>query len=130
MIIDISNEIITILDAELVGLATISSPNQDEVVEFPHVTFSEEENIANELTFDTSGEQHNDMSFEIEIYTTGDTKMTDAKVIRNKIDTVLNGLGLRRNFSQSIPNFLDKHVYRYVLRYACTVDETKTIYRR
>jgi len=130
MIIDITNELLTLIKTELVGIASISTPNNGKVASFPTVTFRELENLANFQTIDTGGEKHSDLSFEIEIYTEGSTQMTDAKNIRDIIDLTMTQNGLHRTFSENIPNFMDSSIYKYVLRYACTIDQAKRIYRR
>lgn len=130
MIVDITNELLTLIKNDLSGVATVSAPNPKEVPTFPHVTFRELNTVDREDTIDTSGVKHNDLDFEVEIFTDGDTQQSDAKSIRNAIDLVLSQKGLRRNFSDNIPNFLDERLYRYVMRYSCTVDHAKKVYRR
>ena len=131
MIIDITNELLTDITLALDGIAKISTPNGDfEIANFPYVTFHEMSNIDRIDTIDTGGVEHNQLNFEVEIFTKGDTKMSDAKEIRNIVDSVLSPLGLRRNYSDEQPNFLDERIFRYVMRYDCTVDSTKQIYRR
>lgn len=130
MIVDITNELLTLIKNGLSGVAEVTNPNPDEVPTFPHVTFKELENLTDTTTIDSFGEKHNNLAFEIEIFTEGATKMSEAKALRDRIDGILSPLGLSRNFASSQPNFLDSRIYRYIVRYTCTVDESRTIYRR
>lgn len=130
MIIDITNELLTNIKTALDGIADVGTSYNEEVNTFPYVTFVELTNDSNDATFDTGGEKHNNMSFEIEIFANGSSRMTTAKEIRNTVDGVLTPKGLKRTFSQTVPNFLDNKIYRYVLRYSCVVDESKQVYRR
>jgi hypothetical protein len=130
MIIDISNEVYTKLKTELVGVE-IGSTFLEAPSTYPFVTFSEVSNTAFGDTKDSSGEQHNQLAFEVNIFTIGDDKKSQAKNLRKMIDDVLSGYyNMDRDFSDEIPNFLNQNVYRYVMRYSCLVDKNKVIYGR
>lgn len=130
MIIDIANEVYTKLKTDLVGVE-IGTTFLETPTEYPFVTFSEVSNTAYTDTKDSSGERHNQLGFEINIFAIGDDKKSQAKNLRKMIDDVLSGYyGMDRDFSDEIPNFLNQNVYRYVMRYSCLVDKNKAIYGR
>jgi hypothetical protein len=130
MIVDISNEVYTKLRTELVGVE-IGTTFLETPTTYPFVTFSEVSNTTFGDTKDSSGEQHNQLGFEVNIFTIGDDKKSQAKTLRKMIDDVLSGYyGMDRDFSDEIPNFLNQSVYRYVTRYSCLVDKNKVIYGR
>jgi len=130
MIVDITNEIMDRLITVLTDVNVIL-PDLELVVDLPCVTFGELTNTTNISTVDSDGEKHNAQSFEINIYTNGSSKMSDSKVIRNQIDEIMSGeCGMNRVFSDVIPNYSDRRIYRYIMRYDCIVGEDSKIYRR
>ena len=130
MIIDITNEIFTSLKTLLTGV-TVLPAYPSTAPEFPCVVVLEHYNQTKSDCVDTSGETVNDVSLEINIFTIGDTKMSDAKTFRNSVDNLLAGTyRMARVFSQEVPNYLDTNVYRYMLRYEFSVDINRTIYKR
>jgi|SRR6056297_1343551 len=129
MIVDVSNQIFSELFTLLDGMATISRPNQDNPLEYPYVTFDDFDNGDIAESKDTSGVKYTSIGFEIQIYTKGDTRMTDAKELRLLIDEKLSGEhGFLRTTSQKIPNLRDDSIYRYVIRYEGIVDENEKVY--
>lgn len=130
MIIDIYNEVFTKLKTELSPVATLSAYNEDDPV-IPCVVFEEMSNDTVLETVDTSGEFHNELSFEVNIFTTTSEKTTKSKELRKIVDSVLSDYyGMNRDYSGSIPAFLDNNLYRYTLRYSCKVDKNYKLYRR
>ena len=130
MIIDISNEVFTKLKNTLTGINVVGE-YPETIPTFPIVTFSESSNTTIYDMVDSSGETHNLISFEIEIFSNAKNKTTQVKTIRNNIDTVMSDFyGMNRVFSDKVPNYLDANIYRYMLRYECVVDKNKKIYRR
>lgn len=130
MIIDITNEVLTKIKTTLTGV-TILTSYPSTVPIFPCVVIEESSNIINAVTVDSSGETHNDITFEINIFSNAPSKVTEAKLIRNQIDAIMSEFyGMDRDYSGSIPNFMDGDVYRYTLRYSFTISTNKTIYRR
>jgi hypothetical protein len=130
MIIDIAYEVYTKLKTDLVGVEMgttfLETPST-----YPFITFSEVSNTSTRDTRDSNGEYHNDVSFEVNIFTIGDDKKSQAKSLRILVDDVLSGYyGMEREFSDEIPNFGDQSIYRYVMRYGCLVDKNKVIYGR
>lgn len=129
MIVDITNEVLSAIKTALSTIPVLTS-YPDTTPTFPLVTF---EDLGNEVvvdTIDTSGENHNQVSFEINIFTNNSTKVSDARTIRNTIDGVMSGTyRMNRDLSQPTPNYLDNKVYRLQMRYSCKVDSNKKIYR-
>lgn len=130
MIVDITNEILTEVKNALVGI-NVLAPYPELVIEPPTVTIEEKLNNTYIPTIDSSGQNHSQITIEINIFTNGSTRINDAKAIRNDIDAIVSDdFGLTRMFSDTIPNFADKSIYRYIMRYDCVVDKNKKIYRR
>jgi hypothetical protein len=130
VIVDIYNQLFTILDTDLVGINVETSYNNYEG-DYPLVTLEESSNNGVLDTFDSGGERHNEIDFEINIFTIGSTRRSEAMEIRSQIDEIMTGeLGMFRILSNPVPNFGDRNIYRYVLRYNCEVDVNKQIFRR
>lgn len=108
----------------------VLSSYQPSTARFPTVIVEELDNSAFINTKDSSGFQHSSIAFSVEIYTTGNGRMSEAKSIRNKIDKVMSGdYGMTRGVPQILPNYLDDSIYRYRLTYTGLIDGNKTIYR-
>ncbi len=131
MIVDITNEVLTDIKTALrvIDVVVLSS-YQPKVVKFPVVIVEELDNSAVIETKDSSGFQHSNIAFSIEIYTDGSKKMSKAKDIRDEVDVIMSGeYGMTRGRPMILPNYLDNTVYRYKLRYTGTIGKNKTIYR-
>lgn len=134
--IDIENQVYSKLREELlVDYPNIYMPQAytPQVSTFPCVIVEEKTNLPNLSTITTHNtENYSDLMYEINIYTNSQTKKTDAKAIRDKInDIMMNYFGMERNYCSNVPNLVDSSIYRIVLRYTCKVDtETQVIYRR
>lgn len=129
MIVDIENELYTVLKDSLVDVTVEKEYNSKSVV-FPCITISEISNNIYENTVDTSGETHNIQAFEINIFTAGSTKVTTAKSLRKQVDTIMGDTyKMSRDFSSATPNYIDDDIYRYTMRYSCIVSKNKKIYR-
>ena len=130
MIVDIFNEVFTNLKTTLADITVLPSyPSTTPV--FPCVLLEEMDNISNLTTIDSSGENYNDISFEVNIYTTGTNKRTESTTIRKQVDSIMSDeYHMTRNSSGATPNFMDTESYRYTLRYSFTIDENKKVYRR
>lgn len=129
MIVDITNEIYTKLKTELTGVEVLST-YQSTTPKFPTVIFEEIDNSANIGTKDSAGFQHSNIAYSIEIYTNGDTRMSKAKELRNKIDGIMSEYyGMTRGRPIVVPNYLDNTIYRYRLTYTGVIDKRKIIYR-
>jgi len=130
LIIDITNEVYTKLKSTVTS-ATILTEYPESTPVFPCVVFSELLNNTYEETIDTGGQNHGDVSFEVQIFSNSDTKITQVKSIRNSIDSVMaDTYGMSRTYSNAVPNYMDTNIYRYVLRYTCIVDANRKIYGR
>ena len=130
MIVDITNEVLTRLKNDLDNVSILPS-YPEKTPKFPVVVVRDMQNVSVIRTKDTSGFNHSDVSIEFQIFTKGSKKMSDAKVIRNDIDKILSDeYGMNRVYSDEVPNYTDRDVYRYVLRYNGIIDENKLIYGR
>lgn len=129
MIVDVQNEIRSYVKTAL-GTIDILSAYPDSTPSFPVVILTESVNTVDEESYDSAGEQYNQIEIQIEIFTYGSAKKTEALGIRRTIDTLLSGTyRMRRTFSNEIPNYADREVYRYGLRYSFKIDKNKQIYR-
>lgn len=130
MIIDVTNELYTELKNTLTGITVLPS-YPDTTPSFPCVTIEEFSNETSANHVDTAGEKFNDVSLEINIFTNTETKIYDAKQIRNSIDAILGDkYRMLRTFSNTVPNYADRSIYRYTLRYDFSVDSNRMIYKR
>ena len=130
MIVDIFNEVLSVVKTHVSPIKVLSH-YPETTPEFPCVIMEEGSNTANFGTTDTSGEKFNNQTFEINIFTIGSEKVSTAKGIRNKVDSIMSDqYGMNRDYSGTIPSFLDNNIYRWVLRYSCVVDKDKKLYRR
>jgi hypothetical protein len=129
LIIDITNEIFDTLESSLTGVTVLPS-YPETTPSFPCVIVEEISNTSLSTTHDSAGDHHSEVSIEINIFTTGDTKTSDAKTIRNSVDSILSGtFNMSREESAPMPNYADSGIYRYVCRYSAIVDSNRTIFR-
>lgn len=129
MIVEITNEIFDNIKTTLSDVTVLTSYTSGST-NFPCVSFEELGNETDLDTIDTSGENFNDITFEINIFSIAKNKSTEAKLIRNRIDNIMSGqYRMTRTFSDPTPNFADGNIYRYTLRYNTKVDINKTLYR-
>lgn len=130
MIVDIEVEVYNKLKDEISDVSVERQFNPKSPV-FPCITITEISNNIDENTVDTSGETHNVQAFEINIFTSGNTKISTAKSLRNRVDSIMSDqYKMSRDFSSETPNYVDEEIYRYTLRYSCIVNKNKKIYRR
>lgn len=103
-----------------------------ETASFPTVTITEKSNLPVIETKTAHKFSHNRLMYEINIYTTGKTKKTDAKKIMAVIDDFFGyELGFNRIMAEPQDNLEDLNVYRFLARYECVIDtQTLKIYRR
>lgn len=129
MIVDITNEIYTKLDSELSNVTVLPDyPSTTPI--FPCVVIKEMANTQHIDTIDSSGSQHCDITIEINIFSNAENKRTQAKGIRDEIDSIMDGMyGMNREHSGEVPNYSDTNIYRYVLRYSGVIDKNKKIHR-
>lgn len=130
MIIDISNEVFTNLKTNI-STASVYMGYPEQTPSFPCVTFDDLPNTTPIDLIDSGGEKFNNIGFEVNIFTVGLTKKSDAKALRSAVDSIMSGTyGMNRTFDSPTPNFVDLNVYRHSLRYTAVVDSSKKIYRR
>lgn len=130
MIIEIGNEVFTKIKNDIPN-ALVLGDYPSTKPEFPCIIFSELTNIAVTSTVDSSGEKHNNLSFEINIFTNGYNRKTLSKTLRKQVDDIMSDYyNMNRDSSETTPNYSDEDVYRHTLRYSCVVDENKVIFRR
>ena len=129
MIIDIENELYNVIKTELNDV-NVEKEKKKKSVSFPCITITEISNNIDENTVDTSGETHNVQAFEINIFTSGNLKVSIAKTLRKRVDNIMSDTyKMSRDFSSQTPNYVDEDIYRYTLRYSCIVSKNKKIYR-
>jgi hypothetical protein len=130
MIVDIYNEVFTKLKTTLTGV-TVLNEYPSITPTFPCLIFADLLNDAFRDSIDSAGEQHNELSFRVEIYSNAQNKVTQVKTIRNNADAILSDFyGMTRGSARPIPNLVDNNIYRYEMTYTCVVDKNKKIFRR
>jgi len=130
MIVDITNEVLDKVKSTLSPIPVLSA-YPSVAPSFPCVILEEIANDTDADTVDTSGETHNLVGIEVNVFTQGSKRVTDARTLRTSVDAIMSDYyGMTRTLSQTTPNFLDSSIYRYTLRYIFTIDSNKTIYRR
>lgn len=93
---------------------------------FPTITFYEIDNSELEHTLDYTQRKSN-LAFQIDIFTIGGTKESQAKSISQVINEVMeNKFHTKRVFSNPLPN-QDKYIYRFTMRYSCKIDEERLL---
>jgi hypothetical protein len=129
LIVDVTNEVLTYIETAHPELNILSTyPSTTPV--FPCVVLEEKTNNQLKETVDSAGEHHSDVMIEVNIFTQGDTKISDAKAIRKKIDDIMSGYyKMGRTYSGTVSNFVDTNVHRYTLRYSFIVNANRMIYR-
>ncbi len=89
---------------------------------FPTVTFYELENTETSHTLDYT-ERKSNIVVQIDVYTVGGTRESDAKKIVAQISSVMEKQWhTKREYSRPMIN-VDSNIYRYTMRYSFTVDE-------
>ena len=85
--------------------------------------------MENLSTRTSGGNQHTQSIIEINVFTTGNTKKSDALEIADSIDDLLSGeYRLPRIMGEPIAN-LDKNIYRYITRYSFLIGNDYKVYR-
>lgn len=130
MIVNIANEVLTAIKNGC-PMATVLAEYPSTTPSFPCIIVQELSNDTHLTSVDTSGETHNSISFEINIFSNAQNKITQVRGLRDTIDGIMSGAyGMSRMYSGSVPNYLDANIYRYTLRYDCVVNSNKQIFRR
>lgn len=129
MIVDIYNEVFTKIKTEI-STANVLPEYPTTTVSFPCIIVEEKLNNSLINTIDTGGENHNVLSFEINIFSDAENKRSVCRELRIMVDSIMSDLyGMNRTGSNPVPNYSDLNIFRYMLTYECTVDKNKTIYR-
>lgn len=106
----------------------ISPEYQREPQSFPYVTIEEINNSNNPKTELDLYETNSDISYEICIYDTATNKINVCRTLAQKIDLPMQReIGFRRAFMSAVPNILDATVYRIIIRYSGTLDNTTMV---
>ena len=93
---------------------------------FPTITFYEIDNSEFEHNLDYTQRKSN-LAFQIDIFTIGGTKESQAKAISKEISEVMeNHYHMKRLFANPLDN-ADKDIYRYTMRYFCKIDEDRLL---
>lgn len=126
--IDIENEVYTMI-ADTLTDVDMSSIAIRTPASFPHCHFEAISNSTYEGSLDSSlVEKHADITFEANIYTTGDNRKSKAKEILHTMDNKMRGVGMVRTYCEPTPN-IDESVYRLTVRWKCTAS-SDLIFRR
>ena len=98
---------------------------------FPTVTCYELNNT-DIIATSTKNINHYNLMYQIDIYTTGQTKKSDSKEIQKVVyDFFTKELGMTKRTGNTVENLNDLNIYRYVMRFEGILDiETLKIYRR
>ena len=131
--IDIFNETYNDLVGALAGLvdeSNCSSMHVNMPTEFPFVSLEEIGNSVNQRGMDCCEiENFSDIDFEINIYTRGDTRKTNAKEILQVVDTFFRQLGFIRMSKNEIQED-NGATYHIIVRYSAVVSKDHIVYRR
>lgn len=130
MIVDIFNEVYTELKNEIPN-ANVLNDYPFKVSKFPTIVIEELDNTVDGNTVDSSGFNHTNISFRIEIFTKGNRKLSDSKKLRKSIDDIMSGkYGMERIGNNRIKNFIQDEIERLQLTYVGKLDKNKRMYRR
>lgn len=129
MIVDVTNEIITKLISSITTCEILSAyPNGD--TSFPVIVVEELSNNTDVETISSGGDQINTISLEVNIFSNLEAPLTQIRTLRKSVDDVLSGFyRMTREFSSSVPNYLNENIHRYTMRYSFKIDKNKKIYR-
>jgi len=128
MIVDISNEVYTELK-DKVSSATVYKRRPRVEPVFPCVILSFATQTETS-TVDSSGETHNFITVNIDIYSQSTTFNSEILTIRKEIDSVLaDYYKLERTLDEEMDN-IDPDIYRWIMRYDGVASSDNIIYRR
>lgn len=127
--VDVQNQVFNSLkqkiESEISG-AKVQKDFQSVATTFPTITFYEIDNSELEHTLDYSQRKSN-LAFQIDIFTIGGNKETQAKSIAKTVNEVMeNEYHMKRLFANPLSN-ADKDIYRYTMRYSCKIDENRLL---
>jgi len=128
MIAFVDNEIYTKLKTEITA-AKVRKEYPEELSDFPCIVanFS---NTTNPATIDTSGERHNFLSIQINIFSQSQLHQTEIQTIRGQIDAVLADFyKMNRTLDDPVSN-IDPTITRWIMRYEGVISYNNEMYRR
>ena len=132
--IDVQSELYTIGREAIITdypETEVSSTYNLQPSKFPFASIVEIDNSVYTPTSDSARvENHANITLEVQIYTTGANKQSEARGILSSLDEKYGGIGLTRMMSSPVTNLNDTNVYRLVARYRGIISINKEIYRR
>ena len=128
--IDIFNEVYTIIKSVLPTNVKMSSVYTNSPSEYPFVSVEEINNATVRQSIDgCKNENFAELDYEINIYTKGDSKKSLGNSLLVAIDDKLNELGFIRTTKNSFQD-TNETIYRIIVRYTAIVSKDHKIYRR
>ena len=128
--VDITNFVYTKVKAavnSIASTAVVEKQYQDTATTFPYVTVIDIDDPEISHNLDFKGRQSHP-SWQIDIYTTGGARETNAKKIRDAIAIVMEDeLHMQRIVAKPVTNVADTTIYRYAMRYDCKIDEDRQL---
>lgn len=112
--------------------AFVSSEYVEAPPQFPAVSIIETNNVTNESTEDSSGEEvMAAITYTVDVYSDSqsDAKQ-ECKAILNVVDQRMRKCNMTRLMSSTVDNARDPTVYRLIARYTGLVDRNLVMYRR
>lgn len=131
--IDIENEVFSNLTDALKAFdsnVNTSSVYTNSPSSYPFVSIEEIDNSVNDEYSDCCEiENCANIGFEINIYTKGNTKKSEAKKLLVVADNYMKNIGFIRISKNSMED-QNETLYRYIVRYEAVVDKNYNVYRR
>lgn len=129
--IDKSNEIFTLvatkLRDEFQGIKVIGE-SIGVPTEFPTVTIDETYNVP--IEEDTRIlNQYAHVRYRVQVFTTGNTKRSNARKIYKVVDEVLQGINLKCKSMSTLPEIYNSNIYQITSSYEAIIKEDGTVYR-
>lgn len=130
--IDIENLIVDKVNTAVSSLLTtypkmkVISEYVEMATEFPLISVVQTDNYTHRESQDTDLLEHEaNVTFDVNVFTTGKNKKAAAKTIANTVDEEMQKNLFTRIYFSQIPN-VDRSVYRIVMRYTAVVAEGVT----
>lgn len=118
--IDIESYVYTQVRNAILGAYSnvdVSNEYTDNPAQFPHVSFEMSDNTTDVGSMTAEDREFASLqTFTANIYTTSNTRKSDAKRIASVVDNTMSALGFRRSLYLRTPN-MDRNVYRLTIRY-------------
>lgn len=112
--------------------AFVSSEYVEAPPQFPAISIIETNNVTNENTEDSSGEEvMSALTYTVNVYSNSQSNAKqECKAISKVIDTRMRQCNMTRIMSSVVDNVRDPSVYRMIARYTGLVDRNLVMYRR